>query len=120
MPAFDISKSDIPLWSGTEGALKINLSADPTKELTPGANPIVDATFEVDGNKDIALTSKGSVGIGLHGGAKARIVPIFQFVRTGTGAKGEVLGEFRATGFLPSFLHDFVVLGLVKPGEEYL
>jgi pilus assembly protein CpaF len=57
-------------------------------------------------------------GIGDEG--EVRIVPIFQFVRTGTGAKGEVLGEFRATGFLPSFLHYFVVLGLVKPGEEYL
>ena len=85
MPAFDISKSDIPLWSGTEGALKINLSVDPTKELTPGANPIVDATFEVDGNRDIALTSKGSVGIGVHAGARARIVPIFQ-ENQGSGA----------------------------------
>ena len=40
--------------------------------------------------------------------------------RTGTGAKGEVLGEFRATGFLPSYLNDLIVMGLVKPGEPYL
>ena len=29
---------------------------------------------------------------------------------------GEVLGEFRASGFLPSFLNDFLVMGLVGPG----
>jgi pilus assembly protein CpaF len=46
--------------------------------------------------------------------------PIFQFVRTGTGPRGEVQGEFRATGYLPSFLHTFIVMGLVKKGQPYL
>jgi pilus assembly protein CpaF len=41
-------------------------------------------------------------------------------MRTGTGSGGKVEGEFRATGFLPSFLNDFIVMGLVKPGENYL
>jgi pilus assembly protein CpaF len=45
---------------------------------------------------------------------------IFQYVRTGTGEKGKVLGEFRATGYLPSFINEFVLMGLVKPGEPYL
>jgi pilus assembly protein CpaF len=45
---------------------------------------------------------------------------IFQFVRTGTGPGGKVIGEFRATGYLPSFLNDFIVMGLVKRGEAYL
>ena len=39
---------------------------------------------------------------------------------TGTGADGEVQGEFRATGFLPSFLNQFLVLGLLEPGERFL
>jgi len=46
--------------------------------------------------------------------------PIFQFVRTGTGAKGKVEGEYRATGYLPSFIPLFIVMGLVKKGEPYL
>ncbi len=46
--------------------------------------------------------------------------PIFQFVRTGTGPKGKVEGEYRATGYLPSFLPLFIVMGLVKKGEPYL
>jgi pilus assembly protein CpaF len=31
-----------------------------------------------------------------------------------------VLGEFRATGYLPSFLEDFIVMGLVQRGQDYL
>ncbi|HVJ94730.1 MAG TPA: ATPase, T2SS/T4P/T4SS family [Labilithrix sp.] len=46
--------------------------------------------------------------------------PIFEFVRTGTGPNGQVLGEYRATGYLPSFLHTFIVMGLVQKGEPYL
>jgi len=46
--------------------------------------------------------------------------PIFEFVRTGTGPKGQVLGEYRATGYLPSFLQTFIVMGLVKKGEPYI
>ena len=46
--------------------------------------------------------------------------PIFEFIRTGTGPKGQVLGEYRATGYLPSFLQTFIVMGLVKKGEAYL
>jgi pilus assembly protein CpaF len=45
---------------------------------------------------------------------------IFEFVRTGTGAKGKVEGEYRATGYLPSFLPTFIVMGLVRKGEPYL
>ena len=45
---------------------------------------------------------------------------IFEYERTGTGPKGEVLGEFRATGYLPSFIDEFIVRGLVKRGERYL
>jgi pilus assembly protein CpaF len=33
---------------------------------------------------------------------------------------GVVRGEFRASGFLPSYLGDLVVMGLIKPGEPYL
>jgi pilus assembly protein CpaF len=46
--------------------------------------------------------------------------PIFEFIRTGTGEKGKVIGEFRATGYLPSFLSTFIVMGLVNRGEAYL
>jgi pilus assembly protein CpaF len=45
---------------------------------------------------------------------------IYGFDRHGTGPKGEVLGSFLATGYLPSFLDELIVRGLIKPGERYL
>ena len=77
MPTVSINKSDIPLWSGTNGSLTLDVAGDPQAMLTPGASPIARATFDVDGNRDIALTSHGSVAIGVRAGANARIVPIF-------------------------------------------
>ena len=41
---------------------------------------------------------------------------IFRFHRTGTGPRGEVLGEHRSTGYVPSFLDDFIARGLVEGG----
>jgi pilus assembly protein CpaF len=49
-----------------------------------------------------------------------KLSPIFEFARSGTGAGGRVEGRFRATGYLPSFLDDFIVRGFIKPGERYL
>ncbi len=48
------------------------------------------------------------------------LLPIFKFERTGTDRKGKVLGRFRSTGYLPSFLDQFIVMGLIKPGEGFL
>ena len=45
---------------------------------------------------------------------------IYGFERDGTGPNGEVLGSFSATGYLPSFLDELIVRGLIKPGERYL
>jgi pilus assembly protein CpaF len=44
---------------------------------------------------------------------------IFKFVRTGTNAEGKVVGEFRATGYLPSFIDVFIAYGLVQ-GSDFL
>ncbi len=46
--------------------------------------------------------------------------PIFEYIRTGTGPGGKVIGDFRSTGYLPSYLNDFIVMGLVKKGSNYL
>jgi len=48
------------------------------------------------------------------------LLPIPRSNVTGTGPGGKVIGEFRATGYLPSYLNDFIVMGLVKRGEAYL
>jgi len=38
-------------------------------------------------------------------------------VRTGTGPGGKVIGEHRATGYLPSFLDQFITMGLIGDGD---
>jgi pilus assembly protein CpaF len=70
-----------------------------------------------DGSRKVTAITEVT---GINDDGDVELVPIFQFYRTGTGEKGKVLGEFRATGFLPRFLNDFIVMGLVKPGEAYL
>jgi pilus assembly protein CpaF len=70
-----------------------------------------------DGSRKVTAITEVT---GIDDEGEVELVPIFEFHRTGTGDKGKVVGEFRATGFLPSFLNDFIVMGLVKPGEAYL
>jgi pilus assembly protein CpaF len=70
-----------------------------------------------DGTRKVTAISE-IVGVNEQG--EIEIVPIFEFVRTGTSASGAVEGYFRATGFLPSFLERFLVMGLIAPGERYL
>jgi pilus assembly protein CpaF len=49
-----------------------------------------------------------------------RIDTIYRYQRRSTAADGAVLGSFVRTGYLPSFLTDFQVLGLLAPGEPVL
>src|SRR5690348_436247 len=44
---------------------------------------------------------------------------IFKFVRTGTGANGEVEGNFQATGVRPRFLSHLANLGIKIPGNYF-
>ncbi len=45
---------------------------------------------------------------------------IFAYHRTGTQEDGTVTGEYRASGYLPSFLDEFITYGLVDGDGEYL
>jgi pilus assembly protein CpaF len=46
-----------------------------------------------------------------------RIEEIFRFDRTGTGPDGAPLGEFLATGYVPSFVDGFLALGLATEAQ---
>jgi len=69
-----------------------------------------------DGSRKITEISEVA---GLDRNGELRSRTLYRFVRTGTGPNGEVLGEFGATGNLPTFLNELIVRGLVKPGEAY-
>jgi pilus assembly protein CpaF len=88
------------------------------EQIAASVHIIVQQSRLSDGSRKITDISE-VIGIDRDSG-EIELRPIFQFVRTGTGAKGKVEGEFRATGYLPSFLPLFIIMGLVKKGEPYL
>jgi pilus assembly protein CpaF len=67
----------------------------------------------VDGSRKI--TSIAEV-IGMDDDGAVHLEPIFEFHRS-AGERGKVTGEFRATGFMPSFITEFITMGLVTDGE---
>jgi pilus assembly protein CpaF len=87
------------------------------EQIAGAVNVLVQQSRLSDGSRRVTAISEV---IGVNDEGDIELVPIFQFVRTGTTPKGKVEGEFRATGFLPTFLNVFLVMGLVKPGERYL
>jgi pilus assembly protein CpaF len=87
------------------------------EQIATSVNLLVQVSRLSDGTRRITSVTE-CVGIDDQGVVELR--PIFEFVRTGTGRTGEVLGEFRATGYLPSFLDEFIVRGFIAPGEPYL
>lgn len=50
-------------------------------------------------------------------GDQLELAPIFEYVRLGTGDEGRILGEYRPTGYLPTYLDDFITHGLVDDGQ---
>ena len=88
------------------------------EQIASSVHVIVQQSRLSDGTRKVTAISE-IVGIDRESN-EIEMRPIFEFIRTGTGAKGKVEGEFRATGYLPSFLPTFIVMGLVKRGEPYL
>jgi len=86
-------------------------------QIASSVHVIVQQARLPDGTRKVTEVSE-ITGLGDHG--EVELQSIFKFVRTGTGPKGKVLGEYRATGYLPSFLDVFIVMGLVRSGESYL
>ena len=88
------------------------------EQIAASVHLIVQQSRLSDGSRKVTAISE-IVGIDRESN-EIEMRPIFEFIRTGTGEKGKVEGEFRATGYLPSFLPTFIVMGLVKRGEPYL
>lgn len=57
--------------------------------------------------------------VGMDDNYEIQLRPIFEFQRSGIAGDGKVLGEYRATGYLPSYLDAFISYGLVQ-GKDYL
>ena len=88
------------------------------EQIASSVNLVVQVARLSDGTRKITNITEVT-GLDEDEGT-VKLSPIFEFARTGTGPNGKVVGTFRATGYLPSFLDDFIVRGFIKPGERYL
>jgi pilus assembly protein CpaF len=87
-------------------------------QISSAVHIIVQQSRLSDGTRKVTAISE-IIGIDSDT-TEIELRPIFEYVRTGTGPNGEVIGDYRATGYLPSFLQTFIVMGLVKKGQPYL
>lgn len=96
----------------------IDLPSRAVREQIAGSiNLIVQQTRFSDGSRRVSAIAEV---LGLDDEMNFELLPIYQFVRMGTGPKGEVEGDFRATGYLPTFLNEFILKGLVPKQGPYL
>jgi len=84
------------------------------EQIAQSIDVIVQQTRFSDGSRRITAISEV---VGLDDDGQVELHDIFNFHRSGTGEGGKVLGEFRASGYLPSFLDEFIAQGLVKDGD---
>ncbi len=88
------------------------------EQIAASVDILVQQNRFADGSRKIVSIAEV---VGLDDDGQLEVREIFGYRRTGTDGDGTILGEFEATGYLPSFIHDFVVHGLVPAeGGEYL
>jgi pilus assembly protein CpaF len=87
------------------------------EQISTSVQLIVQQSRLSDGSRKVIEISE-VCGLDPRGDFELR--SIYRYVRSGTGSSGEVLGNFLATGYLPSFLNELIVRGLIRPGERYL
>ncbi|MBN1656261.1 MAG: Flp pilus assembly complex ATPase component TadA [Deltaproteobacteria bacterium] len=83
-------------------------------QIAKSVHLIVQQSRFSDGSRRITEIAEVA-GIDEHG--EVQIAEIFDFHRTGTGAEGEVTGEFRLSGYIPSFIDEFIAHGLATSGD---
>lgn len=93
----------------------IDLPSRAIREQIAGSiHLIVQQSRFSDGSRRVAAVTEVN---GLDENGEFVLNDIFAYHRTGTDARGKIVGEFRASGYLPSFLDEFITNGLVTDGE---
>jgi pilus assembly protein CpaF len=87
------------------------------EQIAKSVHLMVQQTRLSDGTRKVTGISE-LAGLDKQGNLQLR--SLYEFVRTGTASDGTVLGSFETTGYLPSFLPELMVQGLIAPGEAYL
>lgn len=83
-------------------------------QIASSIHLVVQQTRLSDGSRRI--TNVAEV-VGIDDDGEVELHEIFSYVRTGTSSEGKVIGEFRASGYLPSFVDDFITHGVAPDGD---
>lgn len=84
------------------------------EQIATSVHLIVQQTRFSDGSRRVSAITELN---GLNDDGEFVLNDIFGYHRTGTESDGTIIGEFRASGYLPSFLDEFITYGLVEDGE---
>ncbi len=87
------------------------------EQIARSIHVIVQQTRLSDGSRKITHVSEIAE---LDPNGRFEVHEIFEFEQTGVSQDGRVIGDFEATGYLPSFLDEFMSRGLIRPGESFL
>jgi pilus assembly protein CpaF len=84
------------------------------EQIGASVHVVVQQTRFADGARRVtSITEVGPCG----SDGELILHDIFTFHRTGTSSRGEVLGEHRNSGYVPSFLDQFITQDLIEDGE---
>jgi pilus assembly protein CpaF len=83
-------------------------------QIAASVDLIVQQTRFADGSRRVTSVAEVTE---VNEEGEVDLFEIFSFQRTGVGPQGRVLGEFRASGYVPSFIDLFIAHGLVSEGE---
>jgi len=96
----------------------LDLPAQAIREnIASSVHLIVQQARLSDGSRKVTAISQVA---GMNHKGRIVIQDIYRYEQTGTAEDGSNVGRFQATGYLPSFLDDFIVRGLIQPGEPFL
>ena len=84
------------------------------EQIAGSVHLIVQQSRLSDGSRRVTAITEVS---GLDDNGEFVLNDIFSYYRTGTKPDGTIVGEYRASGYLPSFLDEFITYGLVSDGE---
>ena len=87
------------------------------EQISKSVQMLVQQTRLSDGSRKVTAIVELD---GLDDAGRYQLRPIFQFVQTGRDEQGRVEGSYQPTGYLPSFLAELLVKGLMAKEETFL
>jgi pilus assembly protein CpaF len=87
------------------------------EQISKSVQLVVQQTRLSDGSRKV--TSVVEL-VGLSSTGRYQLRPIFEYVQSGRTQEGGVIGSFESTGYLPSFLAEMLIKGLIPHGEAFL